>query len=181
MERIRVVPGVVILIFGLAVSSAEQGTGDIVGRVADSSGGVLPGVTVTATSLATNLSRTTVTSDTGDYAFTLLPIGVYEIKTELTGFKTQTARVTLGTGDRARVDVKLELGAVSESVTVAGDTPLLQTDTSRVSSRLTAETVQNAPIVGRNIINMVQLTQGASEGAAKAPISGSRPDARGQT
>src|SRR6267378_8104289 len=68
MERIRVVPGVVILIFGLAVSSAAQGTGDIVGRVADSSGGVLPGVTVTATSLATNLSRTTVTSETGDYA-----------------------------------------------------------------------------------------------------------------
>ncbi len=148
MERIRVVPGVVILIFGLAVSSAAQGTGDIVGRVADSSGGVLPGVTVTATSLATNLSRTTVTSETGDYAFTLLPIGVFEVKTELTGFKTQTARVTLSTGDRARVDVKLELGGVSESITVAGDAPLLQTDTSRVSSSLAVETIQNVPIAG---------------------------------
>src|SRR5438105_5019576 len=103
MARVRAVAGIVIiLIFGLAASSAAQGTGDIVGRVSDSSGGVLPGVSVTATSVATNLSRTTVTSDTGDYAFTLLPIGVYEIKTELTGFKTQTARVTLATGDRAR-------------------------------------------------------------------------------
>src|SRR5437588_75628 len=147
MARVRAVAGIVIiLILGLAASSAAQGTGDIVGRVSDSSGGVLPGVSVTATSVATNLGRTTVTSDTGDYAFTLLPIGVYEVKTELTGFKTQTARVTLATGDRARVDVKLELGAVSESVTVAGDTPLLQTDTSRVSARLTAATVQNAPI-----------------------------------
>jgi hypothetical protein len=133
MARVRAVAGVVIVIFGLAASSAAQGTGDIVGRVADSSGGVLPGVTVTATSLATNISRTTVTSETGDYAFTLLSIGFYEVKTDLAGFKTQTARVTLSTGDRARVDVKLELGAVSESVTVAGESPLLQTDTSRAS------------------------------------------------
>src|SRR5882762_9248537 len=110
MARVRIVTGVVILLFGLAASSAAQGTGDIVGRVADASGGVLPGVSVTATSLATNISRTTVTSETGDYTFTLLPIGVFEVKTELTGFKTQTARVTLGTGDRARVDVRLELG-----------------------------------------------------------------------
>ena len=79
MARVRSLAGVVILILGLAASSAAQGTGDIVGRVADSSGGVLPGVTVTATNLATNLSRTTVTSDTGDYTFTLLAIGVYEV------------------------------------------------------------------------------------------------------
>jgi hypothetical protein len=91
MTRARAVTGVVILVFGLAASSAAQGTGDIVGRVADSSGGVLPGVTVTATSLSTNISRTTVTSETGDYAFTLLPIGIYEVKTDLAGFKTQTA------------------------------------------------------------------------------------------
>ncbi len=181
MAWVRAVTGVVILIVGLAASSAAQGTGDIVGRVADSSGGVLPGVTVTATSLATNISRTTMTSETGDYAFTLLPIGIYEVKTDLAGFKTQTARVTLSTGDRARVDVRLELGTVSESVTVAGESPLLQTDTSRVSSRLTAETVQNAPIAGRNIMNIVQLTPGASEGAANATISGNRPDDRRQT
>ncbi len=181
MALVRAVAGIVIFILGLAASSAAQGTGDIVGRVADSSGGVLPGVTVTATSLATNINRTTVTSETGDYAFTLLPIGIYEVKTDLAGFKTQTARVTLSTGDRARVDVKLELGAVSESVTVAGESPLLQTDTSRVSSRLTSETVQNAPIAGRNIMNIVQLTPGASEGAANATISGNRPDDRRQT
>src|SRR5262249_8891570 len=101
MTRVRAVVGVVIVIVGLAASSAAQGTGDIVGRVVDSSGAVLPGVTVTATSLATNISRTTVTSDTGDYAFTSA-IGVYSVKTELTGFTTQTARVALSTGDRAR-------------------------------------------------------------------------------
>jgi hypothetical protein len=123
---------------------------------------------------------TITNTETGAYTFTLLAIGPYDVKTELAGFKSQTAKVTLSTGDRARVDVKLELGTVSESVTVAGDTPLLQTDSSRVSSRLTAETVQNAPIQGRNIINIVQLTPGASEGAANATISGNQPDTGGK-
>ncbi len=97
--------GAVILMCALATLAAAQGTADMVGRVADSSGGVLPGVTVTARHLATNLTRTTVTSETGDYAFTALPIGEYEVKTELSGFRTETSRITLATGDRARVGI----------------------------------------------------------------------------
>jgi len=170
-----------VLLFGWATSVFAQGTGDIVGRVSDPGGGVLPGTNVTATNLATNIPRTTVTSDTGDYAFTSLPIGNYEVKAELSGFNAQVSRVTLGTGDRSRADFKLELGSISENVTVAGESPLLQTDTSGVASKLTQEVVQNAPIAGRNIINMIQLTPGASEGAANATISGNRPDDRRQT
>ncbi len=170
-----------MLLFGLTSSAFGQGTGDIVGRVGDASGAVVPGASVTATNLATNIARTAVTSENGDYTFTLLPIGNYEVKTELAGFQTRTSRITLGTGDRARVDFKLELGTVSENITVAGAAPLLQTDTSQVASRLTQEVVQNAPIAGRNIINIVQLTPGASEGAANATISGNRPDDRRQT
>jgi Carboxypeptidase regulatory-like domain len=181
MRHVRNVGYAMILLCGWATAVFAQGTGDIVGRVSDASGGVLPGVTVTATSRATNIGRTTVTSETGDYAFTLLPIGIYDVRTELSGFTSRTANVMLSTGDRARVDIKLEVGAVSENVTVSGSSPLLQTDASRVSSRLTAETVQNAPIAGRNIINIVQLTPGASEGAANATISGNRPDDRRQT
>jgi hypothetical protein len=64
------------------------------------------------------------------------------------------AQEALWRGFGPLLDVKLELGAVSESATVAGDTPLLPTDTSHVSSTLTAETVKNVPIVGRNIINL---------------------------
>ena len=178
MKQVREVGCAIILLLGSAMAAFAQGTGDIVGRVTDASGGVMPGVTVTATNLGTNIPRTTVTTETGDYLFTLLPVGNYEIKTELTGFKTQNAKVQLATGDRARVDVKLELGTVSETLTVSGEAPLLQTDTSRVSSRLTNEIVQNAPIQGRNIVNMLQLTPGASEGQANATISGNRPDDR---
>ena len=69
-----------------------QGTADIVGRVTDTSGGVLPAVTVTAENMATKNVRTTVTSDTGDYLFTLLPIGVYTVKIELQGFQSVSSR-----------------------------------------------------------------------------------------
>ena len=79
MARARSVVGVAILLFGFVASASAQGTGDIVGRVVDSSGGALPGVSVTAMSLATSITRSTVTSDTGDYTFTLLPIGNYEV------------------------------------------------------------------------------------------------------
>ena len=181
MRHVRNVACSLIVLLGLATSAFAQGTGDIVGRIVDASGAVLPGVTVTATNRATNIGRATVTSETGDYAFTLLQIGTYDVKAELPGFTSQSMTITLSTGDRARVDARLDVGVLSENVTVAGDAPLLQTDTSRVSSRLTAETVENAPIAGRNIINMVQLTPGASEGAANATISGNRPDDRRQT
>src|SRR5262249_17070312 len=89
--------------------------------------------------------------------------------------------VVLATGDRARVDVKLQLGAVSESVLVAADVQQLQTDASHVAAQLNRQIVESVPVVGRNIINLVQFTPGAAEGQANATISGNRPDDRRQT
>jgi carboxypeptidase family protein len=181
MTFVRSFAGLTILMAGLATPAAAQGTADIVGRVTDPGGGALPGATVTARDLATNIARTTATSGTGDYTFTALPVGAYEVKTESSGFKTETSRVTLATGDRARVDVKLQLGAVSESVVVTGDVQQLQTDESHVASQLNRQIVESVPIVGRNIVNIIQLTPGAAEGQATATISGNRPDDRRQT
>src|SRR5438309_1964737 len=144
--------GAMISMSAFATPAAAQGTADMVGRVADSSGAILPGVTVTARHLATNVSRTTVTSETGDYTFTALSIGEYEVKSELSGFRTETSRANLATGDRARVDFRLEVGTVNESIVVTGDVQQLQTDTSHIASQLNVEIVQNVPIVGRNII-----------------------------
>src|SRR5439155_7791099 len=73
------------------------------------------------------------------------------------------------------------VGAVNEYVVVTSDVQQLQTDTSHIASQLNVEIVQNVPIVGRNIINIIQLTPGAAEGAANATISGNRPDDRRQT
>jgi hypothetical protein len=183
MTRVWSTRGAILLfMLGVTVMPAfAQGTADIVGRIVDTSGAVLPGVTVTATNTDTNVSRTTVTAASGDYAFTALLIGNYTVKSELSGFGTQTSKVALRTGDRTRIDVKLEVGAISESVTVTSGVPLLQTDASHVSSTLSVETVQNTPIQGRNIVNLVQMSPGASEGSALATLSGNRPDDRRQT
>ena len=112
---------------------AQITTADLVGRVTDNSGGVLPGVTVTATNDGTGDVRTTTTGSGGDYTFTLLPIGRYTVAVTLQGFGTQTTKVALSAGDRVRFDTKLQLGTVAETITVTASTPLLQTDTSTVA------------------------------------------------
>src|SRR5215831_7024113 len=112
-----------VVILGAVILAAQpawaQGTADLVGRVSDVSGAVLPGVMVTAENVGTNVGRTTITSETGDYFFNLLPIGTYSVKIELAGFRTYTTRVTLATGDRTRVDAQLQVGDISQSVEVA--------------------------------------------------------------
>jgi len=121
---------------------AQVTSADIVGRVTDSSGAVLPGVTVTAENLGTHETRVAPTGGSGDYAFTLLPIGRYKVTIELQGFTSQTAQLALAAGDRARLDVKLQVGAVSENVTVVAESPLVQTDSSTLSSLVTEKAVQ---------------------------------------
>ena len=161
--------------------ASAQGTGDIVGRVTDTTGGVLPAVTVTATNDATKISRNAITGETGDYTFTLLSIGSYTVKIELQGFQTVNVHVDLATGDRVRVDARMSIGIVAENLTVTGEAPLLQTDTATVSALINEKTVQDAPIPGRNVIRMVQLIPGASEGALSSLANGTRPDERRQT
>src|SRR5438876_7949677 len=181
MHLVRRFASILTVLFIFSTAAFAQGTVDIVGRVTDTSGGVLPAVSVTAENVSTKISRTTITSNTGDYTFTLLPIGSYSVKIELSGFQTVNARVDLATGDRARVDARMQLGTVAETIMVTGDAPLLQTDTATVGALINEKTVQDAPIPGRNIIRMVQLIPGASEGALSSLANGTRPDERRQT
>ena len=169
------------LVLSAAGASAQVTTADLVGRVADTSGAVLPGVTVTVTHTGTGLSRTQVTSATGDYAFTLLPIGTYEVRMELQGFGTQVARVTLASADRGRLDGRLDVGQLAESVQVTAEAPLLQTETSSVSALLSTQVVEDLPVQERNITRLIQLVPGAHEGAISSSVNGTRPDERRRT
>ena len=162
-------------------ASAQVTTGDIVGRVTDESGAVLPGATVTVDNVGTHEIRTTVTSATGDYVVNLLPIGSYQVRVELESFRAQESRVDLRSSERIRVDARLALGALSDTVQVTAEAPLLQTDSSTVSTLVTQNEVQDLPVNGRNFIRLVQLIPGANEGAANALASGTRPDDRRQT
>lgn len=169
---------------GLAkVARSQAGTADIVGTVADATGAVLPGATVTAKNLDTGLSRTQQTGSSGDFAFTLLPIGNYSVSIEANGFKMFTApQITIATGDRARVDAAMQVGSVQQTVEVTGEvSAALQTDSATVGSLITTQATQDLPLNGRNIIQLAQLTPGASEGPVNALTNGTRPDDRRQT
>jgi hypothetical protein len=173
-----------VLVCGLflhAAAAAQVTTADIVGRVTDTTGAVLPGATVTVEHQGTHDVRSVPSNETGDYVFNLLPIGVYTVRVELPGFSRQNTSVTLSAGDRVRVDAKLQLGQVQENVTVTASAPLLQTDTATVSALVSEKAVQDLPVSGRNVVRLVQLAPGAFEGQPNSLASGNRPDDRRQT
>ena len=100
---------------------AQVPTGTILGTVKDAQGAVVPGATVTATNLGTQCSRNTVTDSAGEYALRLLPVGNYKVEVSIPGFKTFTQTgIQLEVGRNARLDATIELGAVSETVSVVG-------------------------------------------------------------
>jgi len=133
----------------LAVStaaSAQQQTGEIIGKVTDTSGGVLPGVTVTLTAPHLLQPLTAVTSDTGTYQFPRLPIGTYTVKFELTGFKTvinQDIFVTVGF--TAQVNAQLGISQVQETITVTGESPIVDTRSTGTKQTFTNELLQSIP------------------------------------
>jgi hypothetical protein len=173
----------VVCLFLCANVVRAQETAAIVGTVTDASGAVLPGATITLTNLGTNVSQTAASSETGDYVFTLLQVGAYTLKVEQKGFKSfVTPTITLAAGDRTRVDAKMEVGAVSETVEVSGSVaPALQTETSTIGSLVPSQSVEDLPLDGRNIVKLVQLTAGVTEGSPGSIAAGNRPDDRRQT
>ena len=159
-----------VVVFSLAVASpalAQVTTADLVGRVSDSSGAVLPGATVILEHDATHDVRTIVAGSSGDYIFSFLPIGAYTVKVELQGFASQTTKVNLSTGDRVRFDPKLQVGTVAENITVLAETPLLQTDTATVGTLVSERAVQDAPMSGRNFVRLVHDGAGRLRGPAQ--------------
>jgi hypothetical protein len=165
--------------FGSRAAHAQLTTADILGTVTDSTGAVIPNANVTLLNLDTNSQRTDVTNTSGDFQFTLLPVGRYSVTVKISGFKTSTtSNLAVEAGDRARADVRLLTGGTTETVTVEAQTPLLQADSATVSSTVTAKAVQDLPLNGRNFVQLVDLVPGANEGAGNGLGSGGRPDDR---
>lgn len=168
-----------VLLLLPAAAFCQLTTADILGTVTDASGAVVPGATVTLTNLGTNQTRTAQTSSSGDYLFTLLPVGHYSVSVKATGFEASiTNDLAVEAGDRARNDVHLQAGAATTTVQVSATTPLLQADSATVSATVTAKAVQDLPLNGRNFVQLVALVPGANEGQGNGLSSGQRPDDR---
>src|SRR4051794_26584731 len=126
MRRIFTTGAVLCLLSAAAFSQTI--TGSITGTVSDSSGAVIPNARITATSIGTNLSSSTLSNSAGVYNLPFLPIGEYRVTVEVTGFKkTEQGPFTLEVNQVARIDPKMEIGEMTQSVNVGAVAPILQT------------------------------------------------------
>src|SRR5262249_27181122 len=146
------------------------------GSVVDESGAALPGATITATHVETGTVRTTVTSGTGTYVMPALPTGAYKISAELTGFGTVSKEgIRFSVGDSASLDFTLKVASVSETITVQGESAIVDTKKSELSGRVEQRQVEGLPVNGRDWLGLVSLVPGArgNPGAIQVGSSGS--------
>ncbi len=144
-----------------ALVYAQTDTGVIDGRVVDESKNVVPGVTVTAKNVATGLTRSAVSGDTGTYRLEFLPSGSYDVTAQIKNFATVTQKAAIvQIGTSTTVDFTLKVAAVTELVTVTGDTPLVQTTRSDVGQVITSSMVENIPLNGRKFQDLSLLVPG---------------------
>src|SRR5712692_11736805 len=147
---VRIVLGVFLVCAAAASVAAQQFTGGVRGAVRDANG-VIPGVSVTLTNEATNISREVTTNDVGQYNFPAVPPGTYTLKTQLTGYKTHESKgLTVGTQQFVTLDITLEVGRLEENITVTGQSPLIDTSNASHAASLDREALEALPAPGRN-------------------------------
>ena len=147
---IRVFTCLLALVVGMAVEAPAQGFQGGVRGVVKDSGGVIPGAEVTLTNQGTSLSRSTRTTEAGEYSFTNLAPGTYRLKILLQGYKTHAQEgIPVGTQQVITLDVTLEVGAVAETVTVTGQSPIIESSNASTGTMLNSETLQTLPSQGR--------------------------------
>lgn len=145
--------------------SAQSTTQSIQGLVTDPSGAVIAGAKVTMINPATGVSQTVLTNATGNYTFVLVPVGLYDLKFEMQGFKTETIRgLRVETAAQVRQDAALQVGAVTETVEVSAQAVLLSTENATVGGVVGNQQIVNMPLIGRNVVQLAVLVPGVQFG-----------------
>src|ERR671939_151271 len=149
--------GVAFVVSSSGLARAQAVKGSLLGNVTDSAGLAMPGATVTITEVNTNISYNTVTNESCYYVFSNLKDGTYRVVSELTGFKKSVREnVDVPVNATVRVDLKMELGAVEESLTVVGESPLLQTDRADTGRLIESIHLEEVPLgFNRNFQGML--------------------------
>ena len=163
-----------------------QVTASITGTVKDTSGAVVPGATITVRQTETGLTRTAETDASGNYTVPSLPVGQYEVSVEKEGFKRQVrSGITLVVAQQAVLNLSLEVGAVTQQVTVTGEAPLVNTTLSSTSGLVSEKEVKDLPLNGRSFDQLLTLNVGTinstSNRSATQPgnlfsVAGRRPE-----
>src|SRR2546428_5163425 len=147
-----------------AQTCAQSSTATVSGTVSDSTGALIPGVSITATNTQTGIVTTVITNESGTYNFASLQPGVYNLSAELSGFQTHTySAVQLGLSQQVRLNFTLQVGGVAQSVevTVAADT-LLAATSSSVGGVLPEYRVRDLPTIGRDALELVNIMPGVT-------------------
>src|SRR5215467_2481780 len=163
-------PQILAILFTLIVAgvttavAAQVITATVYGVVHDSTGAVLPGASITVTNRGTNLSREAVSDERGEFALVAIPAGPYTLKIELPGFKTYTNQgLDLSGGQTVRQTVALEVGQVSENITVSESAPLVQTATAAQQESIGTQQVVDLPLSRRNVVGLITQAPGVTE------------------
>jgi hypothetical protein len=162
-ERQLCVPFLLLcaLLLGEATASGQGSTATIRGTIQDPTGGVLPGATITATNIGTKSVQATVSDDRGQYLLAGLFPGTYDLKVELSGFKTyERKNLTLSPADNRGIDVRLDVGQQTETVTVTALQEVIQTETGAREGVLTAKQIDNLSVIGRSALELMRILPG---------------------
>jgi len=153
-----------LIILVLAVTARPQAAkSELVGEVRDQNGALVPNAKVNLTDISTGQSSSRL-SDNGTFIMTNLKPGVYNVAVEASGFKQLVREgVRLATGERVRLDVVLEPGAVSELVTIVQDASLLRTESGGLGQVITNRKIVDIPLNGRNFLSLVTLSAGVAQ------------------
>ncbi len=162
------------LSLGLASSAVAQSvSGTILGTVTDSSGATVGGAKVTIVNEGTGLTRVLTADSSGEYTAPALPTGHYTITSEMTGFKTVAlSNIEVGVDQRVRINIKHEVGAMTESVSVTAETPLIQTSSSELGTTVGSTQIEALPLNGRNFVSLTRSIPGVLRGIPGANIDG---------
>jgi hypothetical protein len=156
-------------------------TAEFNGTVADQSGGALPGVTITITEESTGLVRTAVTNESGRFALLAMPPGRYTMRAELTGFQTQArAGVALAVGQAITINFTLPIGALTDQITVTGESPLVEVTQTQIGTNITSADIDSLPIQGRQQMGLMQLVPGLTPNLRAGAFEGTNYSANGR-
>jgi hypothetical protein len=171
---------VAFVVSGSAVS-AQTIRGTVTGTVTDSTGAVLPGVTVTLTNTATGISLNGVANQQGAYTIPLVPPGTYDVVAELSGFKKYVRTgVVVEIAQTTRLDIPLQVGTVTEQIAVTGQAPLVRSTTAELGQVIQMKQIQALPLNGRLFEHLITMTPGAmpfysrGDSAENASAAGAR-------
>jgi hypothetical protein len=181
MALVRLVcPTVLAIALAAPVLHAQVSTALVQGEVTDQTKGVLPGATVTARNEETGFARTAVSDARGYYRIIALPPGTYQVTAELTGFATvEKTGIPLTIGQEATIGFQLQLVTVQESITVTGESPLVEVSKTTLGTTINAKKLEELPMAGRNYLSLLTLAAGVtSQGGAGGMASAGRNSGR---